>query len=370
MSHKSRDVYYRKAKEQGFRARSAFKLLDVDRQFNIFAGVRLAVDLCAAPGSWSQVLSRKLGKNTAAPSGEETKRKCPVIAVDLQEMAPINNVHILQGDITSVETADAITKYFGEKAQLVVCDGAPDVTGLHDVDEYVQAQLLLAALNITAHLLATGGTFVAKVFRGPCHHLLEMQLETFFTEVHTVKPQSSREGSAEHFVCCKGFHLPVGYKPFLFSAIPKQNIGYIRGDKRMDDDDGGDGGDDGDDDDEQQRINIHNIIVPFLACGDLEGFNHVNSSKAKRHHAVDTKAKPTTSKNTPPPRKDNSTTGSVSGSNGRGEDAKRTRTGTSGSLGSVTNFSSSAQAGPAASAGGDREGGRGCYLKCLADFED
>ncbi|GAB5371396.1 hypothetical protein AAMO2058_001576300 [Amorphochlora amoebiformis] len=261
MSKKKRDVYYRKAKELGFRARSAFKLLDVDRRFDIFTGVDRAVDLCAAPGSWSQVLSRRLNRDNKAS-------KCPVIAVDLQEMAPIQGVHILQGDITSVVTANKITSYFdGKKAQLVVCDGAPDVTGLHDIDEYVQAQLLLAALNITTHLLAPGGVFVAKVFKGPCHQLLQMQLETFFEVVHCVKPESSREASAEHFVMCKGFSIPSGYKPFLFSAIPKDNIDYESTTTKQEA--------------ERQKPKRGNaststtqrVIVPFLACGDLSGID-------------------------------------------------------------------------------------------------
>ena len=88
------------------------------------------------------------------------------MAVDLQAMAPLPGVTQLQGDITKLSTANKIVSEFaGGSADLVVCDGAPDVTGLHDIDEYIQAQLLLAALNITTHLLKPGGTFVAKIFR-------------------------------------------------------------------------------------------------------------------------------------------------------------------------------------------------------------
>ena len=84
-------------------------------------------------------------------------------------MAPLPGVTQLQGDITKLATANRIVSEFaGEKADLVVCDGAPDVTGLHDIDEYIQAQLLLAALNITTNLLKQGGTFVAKIFRLVC----------------------------------------------------------------------------------------------------------------------------------------------------------------------------------------------------------
>jgi tRNA (cytidine32/guanosine34-2'-O)-methyltransferase len=117
-SKDKRDIYYRLAKENGWRARSAYKLLQIDEQFNIFEGVTRAVDLCAAPGSWSQVLSQKL-------FGTDPSAK--LVAIDLQTMAPLPGVHQLQGDITKLETAQAIIKYFdGEMADLVVCDGAPD----------------------------------------------------------------------------------------------------------------------------------------------------------------------------------------------------------------------------------------------------
>ena len=234
-SKDKRDIYYRKAKELGFRARSAFKLLQIDAEFQIFKGVQRAVDLCAAPGSWSQLLSRKLyhpnvdnkagevpsqmpkstkttastPTTTTATSGadadadanaatQEEKEEVKIVAVDLQEMAPIEGVECLKGDITSFDTAQRIISYFsGKLADLVVCDGAPDVTGLHDIDEYVQAQLLLAALNITTHLLRPGGAFVAKIFRGKDITLLYSQLKVFFKDVCCAKPKSSRNSSIE-----------------------------------------------------------------------------------------------------------------------------------------------------------------------------
>jgi tRNA (cytidine32/guanosine34-2'-O)-methyltransferase len=146
-SKDKRDIYYRLAKEQGWRARSAFKLLQIDEEFDIFQNVTRAVDLCAAPGSWSQVLSQKL---------QQPDRK--IVAVDLQAMAPLPDVIQLQGDITKLSTAQAIIGHFeGAMADLVVCDGAPDVTGLHDMDEYIQAQLLLAVILVFEMLLNAAG---------------------------------------------------------------------------------------------------------------------------------------------------------------------------------------------------------------------
>ena len=145
-----RDIYYRKAKEEGWRARSAYKLLQIDEQFEIFTGVRRVVDLCAAPGSWCQVVSRKLFSSTPEAERDDVR----IVAVDLQEMAPIDGVNIIQGDITSQATVAEVLGLLREgdaerHADLVICDGAPDVTGMHDLDEYIQGQLLLCALSIT-----------------------------------------------------------------------------------------------------------------------------------------------------------------------------------------------------------------------------
>eukprot|EP00038_Savillea_parva_P000925 m.99975 g.99975 ORF g.99975 m.99975 type:complete len:309 (+) comp10327_c0_seq5:137-1063(+) len=247
-SKDKRDVYYRQAKEQGWRARSAFKLLQLDEEFNFIKGTKYVLDLCAAPGSWSQVLSRELG-TAAHPDGHPDGNK--VVAIDLQAMAPIPGVCVLQGDITKESTARAVTAHFeGGQADLVVCDGAPDVTGLHDVDEYVQAQLLLAALNITTHVLRPGGTFVAKIFRGKDVTLLYAQLRVFFPKVSCSKPRSSRNSSIEAFVVCQGYAPPKGYIPTMDN--PMLDAKYS---------------------DFNRLTGINRTVVPFVACGDLSAFD-------------------------------------------------------------------------------------------------
>ncbi|GFS90256.1 hypothetical protein NPIL_43041 [Nephila pilipes] len=244
-SKDKRDVYYRLAKEEGWRARSAFKLLQINEEFEIFEGVTKVVDLCAAPGSWSQVLSRKLRCNAENP--EDIK----IVAVDLQAMASLPGVTQIQGDITKISTAEKIISYFqGESADLVVCDGAPDVTGLHDLDEYIQAQLLLAALNITTHLLKKGGTFVAKIFRGKDVTLLYSQLKIFFKKVTVAKPRSSRNSSIEAFAVCEEYDPPEDYVPNMMN--PLLDLQY---------------------DDFNQLTGVNRLIVPFVACGDLSAFD-------------------------------------------------------------------------------------------------
>lgn len=211
-----RDIYYRKAKEVGYRARSAFKLLQIDEEFHIFDDVNRVVDLCAAPGSWSQVLAKQLkDRIDTEPSINH------VISVDLQEMAPIPGVCSIIGDITAKTTAKQIIDYFqGNLADLVVCDGAPDVTGLHEIDEFMQSQLLTAALNITTNILKVGGTFVAKIFRRDDMLLLRSQLRCFFEEVTIEKPKSSRSSSTESFIVCRQFSLPAGFIPTMEALLP------------------------------------------------------------------------------------------------------------------------------------------------------
>jgi len=104
-----------------------------------------------------------------------------------------DNVICIQGDITSQETSDEIITHFdGGKADLVVCDGAPDVTGLHDLDEYIQSQLILAAFNISTFVLSPGGTFVSKIFRGRDCDLIFHQFQMFFKNVYLAKVRSKR----------------------------------------------------------------------------------------------------------------------------------------------------------------------------------
>ncbi|XP_048652567.1 putative tRNA (cytidine(32)/guanosine(34)-2'-O)-methyltransferase isoform X5 [Marmota marmota marmota] len=125
-----------------------------------------------------------------------------------------------------LSTAKEIIQHFeGCPADLVVCDGAPDVTGLHDVDEYMQAQLLLAALNIATHVLKPGGCFVAKIFRGRDVTLLYSQLRVFFSNVLCAKPRSSRNSSIEAFAVCQGYDPPEGFVPDLTRPLLDHSYG-------------------------------------------------------------------------------------------------------------------------------------------------
>ncbi|KAK4686835.1 tRNA (cytidine32/guanosine34-2'-O)-methyltransferase, partial [Tremellales sp. Uapishka_1] len=260
-----RDVYYRKGKSEGYRARSAYKLLHLDEEFDLFSNVQTAVDLCAAPGSWSQVLSQKLQPGKA----NDTK----VVSVDLQAMAPLANIMIMQTDITLPSTIPLVLNALGgRKADLVVCDGAPDVTGVHDLDAYLHSQLLLAALTLSLTLLAPHATLIFKIFLSPLDPkaaLLRSQLRSFFPtppsssesgrdaedykefddveqaeDGHRVegsgrrggvwvrKPRSSRQGSGEAFIVCRNFDPSTVPLPQVFSSsalkeLEKQSTGTL-----------------------------------------------------------------------------------------------------------------------------------------------
>ena len=332
-SKDKRDAYYRLAKEQGWRARSAFKLIQLDEQFDLFSGVTRVVDLCAAPGSWSQVLSRVLVKgesfgrraweekqkrgNEVLPGGvkekggnvhqdeggeekqEEVELKprgnVKIVAVDLQPMASLEGITSLKGDITTPSTVTRILQaldpdtYVGgaedsgsHPVDLVISDGAPDVTGLHDLDIYIQSQLLYSALNLALRILKPGGKFVAKVFRGKDMDLIYAQLRCFFTSVHCAKPRSSRASSLEAFVVCEGFNIPKGYK-----VDPKRPVGLgaqvpvperILKDKQSFDGNGQrrtvreDGVTMLEFDSDEEEDN-NRWIAPFVACGDLSAWD-------------------------------------------------------------------------------------------------
>ena len=331
-SKDKRDAYYRLAKEQGWRARSAFKLIQLDEQFDLFSGVTRVVDLCAAPGSWSQVLSRVLvkGESFGRRAWEEKQKRgnevlsgrveekegdvhqdegeqeredpelkprgnVKIVAVDLQPMASLEGITSLKGDITTPSTVTRILQALdpdtyvddaedsgSHPVDLVISDGAPDVTGLHDLDIYIQSQLLYAALNLAIRILKPGGKFVAKVFRAKDVDLIYAQLRCFFKSVHCAKPRSSRASSLEAFVVCEGFNIPKGYKvdpqrPVGLGAqvpVPEQ-IG--KGKQSFD----GDGQrrtvrEDGvtiiefESDDEEDH---NRWIAPFVACGDLSAWD-------------------------------------------------------------------------------------------------
>lgn len=149
-----------------------------------------------------------------------------IVSIDLQPISPLAGITTLQADITHPATVPLLLRALdpgyldGEgrashPVDLVLSDGAPDVTGLHDLDIYVQSQLLFAALNLALCVLRPGGKFVAKIFRGRNVDVLYAQLKIFFEKVVVAKPRSSRASSMEAFIVCLNFRPPVGFHASL-----------------------------------------------------------------------------------------------------------------------------------------------------------
>jgi AdoMet-dependent rRNA methyltransferase SPB1 len=198
------DKFYYLAKEQGYRARSAFKLIQLNRKYQLLENARVVVDLCAAPGSWLQVASKAMPQSHL------------IIGVDLVPIRPIPGVITLKGDITTVECKHAIQKELKDwKVDVVLHDGAPNVGADWDKDAYVQVELVLHALKLATSLLCPGGTFVTKIFRSKDYSAMLWVLKQLFQQVETTKPSSSRTVSAELFIICRHYLAPKRIDPKL-----------------------------------------------------------------------------------------------------------------------------------------------------------
>ena len=196
--NEKRDVYHRLAKKHGYRARSVYKLMHVDEVYDIFRGVNSVVDLCAAPGSWSQYAAEKL-MQTGRPK---------IVSVDVQDIAPIEGVLCVKDDITSGSCVERIRSELGkEGADLVMCDGAPDITGIHEIDEYLQTELLKAALTTSLQIGREGSSFVGKCLRGEYTPYIASHFEKFYSKVVLLKPKASRPASMECFLYCIGMKV-------------------------------------------------------------------------------------------------------------------------------------------------------------------
>ncbi len=195
MSHwrkqQQQDKFFRKAKADGYRARSAYKLLQIQERFRLIRRGDVVVDLGAAPGSWSQVAAKLVG-----PKGR-------VVALDLEELEPIPGVVLLQGDMTDLDVQDRLIEAVGGQANIVLSDAAPSTTGIKLRDHVLSMELVRAALAVAQEILRPGGHFVAKAFPGEDFADILYDVKMTFRHVKVAKPEASRKESWERFVVAR-----------------------------------------------------------------------------------------------------------------------------------------------------------------------
>ena len=185
-----RDIYVRQSKVDGYRARSAYKLIEINEKFKIFKGGMTVVDIGAAPGSWSQYVS-KIVKNGK------------VISVDLKDMENIENSVQIKGDFTDLSTQKKIKDYLKKDADVIMSDMAVNTTGIKDIDAIQTGELCIEAMNFSKEIISPKGFFISKIFMGRSFNEIVALGKKIFREVKVFKPQSSRKDSKESFIICK-----------------------------------------------------------------------------------------------------------------------------------------------------------------------
>ena len=185
-----RDIYVRQSKVDGYRARSAYKLIEIDEKFKIFKGGLSVIDIGAAPGSWSQY-SSKVIKNGK------------LISIDLKKMEPIGNSFQIQGDFTESKIQQEIKNNLSTKVDVVLSDMAVNTTGIKNIDSIQTGELCKEAMVFAKEMIKENGYFISKIFMGGTFNEIVAEGKKFFKEVKVFKPKSSRKDSKESFIICK-----------------------------------------------------------------------------------------------------------------------------------------------------------------------
>jgi len=190
VNKQKRDIYVRQSHVDGYRARSAYKLIEIDEKFKIFKNGLSVIDLGASPGSWSQYIAR-------------TVKSGRLVSIDLKSMEEIDNIIQIKGDFTDLHSQQKIKSLFKSKVDVVVSDMAVNTTGIKDIDAIYTGELAMEAMNFSKEMLVKEGRFVSKIFLGSSFNEIVALGKKIFKEVKVFKPKSSRKESKESFIICK-----------------------------------------------------------------------------------------------------------------------------------------------------------------------
>ena len=185
-----RDIYVRQSKVEGYRARSVYKLIEINEKFKIFKGGLSVIDIGAAPGSWSQYASRivKSGK---------------IISIDLKDMEKINGTIQIKGDFTDKDIQNQIKNQLSNGSDVVMSDMAVNTTGIKNIDSIQTGELCKEAMIFSKEVISKKGFFISKIFMGGTFNEIVALGKKIFKEVKVFKPKSSRKDSKESFIICK-----------------------------------------------------------------------------------------------------------------------------------------------------------------------
>ena len=190
ISKQRRDIYVRQSKLEGFRSRAAYKIQEIDKKFKILKNGISVIDLGAAPGSWSQYISRKI-------------KNGKFLAIDLKEMEDIKNIFKIKGNFSDNKCKQTIREYFVKKVDIVLSDMAVNTTGNKSIDSIVTGELCIEALIFAKEILKKDGQFVSNIFMGTNFNEIVALAKKNFKETSIFKPPASRKESKESFIICK-----------------------------------------------------------------------------------------------------------------------------------------------------------------------
>ena len=190
INKQKRDIYVRQSQVDGYRARSAYKLIEINEKFKILKNGISVIDLGASPGSWSQYIAR-------------TVKSGRLVSIDLKGMEEIENTVQIKGDFTDLDSQEKIKSLFKSKVDVVVSDMAVNTTGIKDIDAIYTGELAMEAMSFSKEMLVKEGRFVSKIFLGSSFNEIVALGKKIFKEVKVFKPKSSRKESKESFIICK-----------------------------------------------------------------------------------------------------------------------------------------------------------------------